>query len=54
MAIRIQQTHKQSNHSLFVSVSTTKLLILTIYHYNRLTADTTTYVKADMADFMTS
>lgn len=52
--IWMQLTHKQSYQSLFVSVSTAKLLILTVYHYNLLTADTATYVKADMADFMTS
>lgn len=51
--IWIQLTHKQSNQSLFVSLSATKLLILTIYHYNLLKADTTSYVKADMDDFMT-
>jgi len=53
-AIWVQLTHKQSYQSPFVSVSATKLLILSIYHCNLLTADTTEYVKADMADFMTS
>lgn len=46
--------HEQSDQSLFVSVSAPMLLILSIYHYNLLTADTDTYVKTDMADFMTS
>lgn len=50
----IPLTHEPSFQSLFVSLSTTKLLIRAVYHHNLLTADTATYVKTDMADSMTS
>lgn len=50
----MQLAHKEIKQPVFVSVSSTTLLIPSIYQYNLLTADTSTYVKTDTADFMTS